>query len=93
VTLLYLWLPSPDLAVARVAKRVRLGGHGLPVEVIVRRYWGGLRNMRRLYLPLADLGMIYDNSDEGRVLIAESASTGLTVHDPARWKAIEEATR
>ena len=78
---------------ARVAKRVRLGGHGLPVEIIVRRYWAGLRNMRRLYLPLADLGMIYDNSDEGRVLVAESALTGLIVHDPARWKAIEEASR
>ena len=93
VTLLFLWLPSPELAVARVADRVRLGGHGVPVEVIVRRYWVGLRNMRRLYLPLADLGLVYDNSDAGRVLIAESGSAGIRVYDRARWALIEEAAK
>jgi predicted ABC-type ATPase len=84
VTLLFLWLPSPELAVARVANRVRLGGHRIPVEAIVRRYWVGLRNMRRLYLPLVDLGLVYDNSDVGRVLIAESSSAGILLYDRAR---------
>jgi len=27
--------------------------------------------MRHLYLPLADIGVIYDNADDGRVLIAK----------------------
>jgi hypothetical protein len=50
--------------------------------------------MRHLYLPLADIPLIYDNSDEGRVLIAErSPDSHFTVHDRERWNAIEEAMK
>jgi len=93
VTLVFLWLPTPQAALARVARRVRSGGHGVADDVVVRRYWAGLRNMRKLYLPLADIGFIFDNADTGRVLIAESVRDRLTVYDAARWGAIEEATR
>jgi len=31
--LFYLWLPSPDFAIARVAERVRMGGHCVPEEI------------------------------------------------------------
>jgi predicted ABC-type ATPase len=71
VTLLYLWLPSPQAALDRVARRVRQGGHGIPSDVVIRRYRAGLANMRHLYLALADVAAIYDNSDEGRTLVAE----------------------
>src|SRR5207247_622613 len=54
ITLVFLWLPSVEIALARVARRVREGGHRIPDDVIVRRYSAGLRNMRYLYLPLAD---------------------------------------
>ncbi len=92
VTLLYLWLPSPQAAIDRVARRVRQGGHGIPTEVVVRRYEAGLLNMRRLYLPLSDVAAIYDNSDEGRILIAErTPDAPLMVHDAARWGMIERA--
>jgi predicted ABC-type ATPase len=94
LSLVFLWLPSPEAALARVAQRVREGGHGVPDDVVVRRYTAGLRNMRRLYLPLVDVGLIYDNSGAGRVLIAEkSLDAPLVAHDPARWALIEEAMR
>jgi predicted ABC-type ATPase len=96
VTLLYLWLPSPQTALDRVARRVREGGHDIPADVVVRRYWAGLANMRHLYLqylPLADVAAIYDNSDEGRALIAERTPGGpLVVHDATRWATIERTT-
>lgn len=94
LSLLFLWLPSAQAALARVARRVSEGGLGVPNAVVVRRYAAGLRNMRRLYLPLMDGALVYDNSDEGGVPIAERLPGGtLTVHDPARWKLIEDATR
>jgi predicted ABC-type ATPase len=62
VHLIYLWLPSPELAVKRVAERVRLGGHGIPEEVIRRRYERSLNNLFRLYRPIADSWLIIDNS-------------------------------
>ena len=90
LALLFLWLPSPQAALDRVARRVREGGHGIPSDVVVRRYWAGLTNMRRLYLPLADVAAIYDNSDEGRTLIAERRPDApLVVHDAVRWSMIE----
>ena len=47
--LIFLWLPSVDLAVARVAQRVVLGGHNIPEDVIRRRYQAGLKNFFKLY--------------------------------------------
>lgn len=94
LTLIFLWLPSPQAAVARVAKRVREGGHGIADEIVVRRYAAGLRNMRHLYLPLVDIALVYDNADNGHVLIAEKTpETDVRVYDPKRWTLIEEATR
>jgi predicted ABC-type ATPase len=93
VTLLYLWLPSPEAALVRVARRVKEGGHAIPPDVVVRRYWKGLSNMRRLYLPLADVAAIYDNSDASRTLIAERGPDEVfTIHDTVRWAMIEKAT-
>jgi hypothetical protein len=51
-------LPSPDIAVERVATRVSRGGHFIPTEIVIR--WSGLRNMLTDYLPLADTARIYD---------------------------------
>lgn len=94
VTLLFLWLPSPESAIERVSRRIRQGGHRIPPDVIHRRYWSGLRNMQHLYLPLADIALIYDNSDNARILIAErSPDTSLLIHDRRRWEKIEEAAR
>lgn len=45
VILLYFWLPTPQMAEQRVARRVAAGGHDIPAEVIHRRYWAGLRNL------------------------------------------------
>jgi predicted ABC-type ATPase len=92
VTLVFLWLPSLQDAVERVARRVQQGGHNIPSDVIVRRYWAGLSNMRLLYLPQADVAMIYDNSDEHGMLIARrSANTPFVVYDADRWAKIEKA--
>jgi predicted ABC-type ATPase len=94
IALIYFWLPSSELAVQRVARRVAEGGHGIPPDVIRRRYLAGVWNMRNLYLPLADEAEIYDNSLNPRVLIAQKRrGQSLQVSDPARWQSIEEVTR
>lgn len=62
VSLLYFWLPSPEQAIERVAKRVSLGGHNIPVNTICRRYESSMRNLTKLYMPICDYWVIYDNS-------------------------------
>ncbi len=68
VVLLFFWLPSPDMAMERVAKRVREGGHNIPQETIVRRYWLGLQNFFELFIPLVDSWMLFDNVDNTLLL-------------------------
>lgn len=60
--LLYFWLESPDLAIIRVAKRVREGGHNIPEQVIRRRYRSGLLNFVHLYKDEVDEWSLYDNN-------------------------------
>ena len=90
ISLFYFWLPKPEIAIARVARRVSQGGHSIPPDVIVRRWYSGVANMRDFYLPLADEAEIYDNTDRKRILIAEKrGGAELRIHDPERWALIE----
>jgi predicted ABC-type ATPase len=91
VNLIYLWLPSPDLAVARVARRVASGGHSIPEEVVRRRYERGRRNLVNLYLPLCDNWIVYDNSRASNEVVAESGDgQEVTIYQPEVWSQILE---
>jgi predicted ABC-type ATPase len=65
VHLYYFWLNRVDLAIARVAARVKKGGHTVPEATIRRRYGRSVRNLFNLYLPVVSLWKLYDNSDGG----------------------------
>lgn len=54
-------LASPELHIARVAARVRAGGHDIPEAKIRGRYPAALRNLIALMPRLAQL-QVYDNS-------------------------------
>ena len=88
--LLFLWLPSPDSAVRRVADRVRMGGHGIPAEVIRRRYRAGLRNFFQIYRPLATTWRMYDTSrgSSANLIASGSDSTNVVVRDQIIWEHI-----
>jgi predicted ABC-type ATPase len=60
--LIYLWLSSADLAVQRVAERVRQGGHDVPAATVKRRYSRSLGNFFNIYRPIADSWLMLDNS-------------------------------
>lgn len=64
IGLIYFWLESPDLAVARVAQRVREGGHAIPEATIRQRYQRSLENFYRRYRPLTTFWQVYDNSGD-----------------------------
>lgn len=69
VKLIFLSLPSVDMAVMRVAARVAQGGHDIPPEVIRRRFDAGLRNFHERYRQLVNAWNLYDNSGESPVLL------------------------
>lgn len=90
--LIFLWLPSADFAVARVADRVRLGGHNVPEETIRRRYERGLRNFFELYQPVATTWRMYDNSHESgvRLIASGEGATVTRIGDEEMWKRLNE---
>ena len=69
VSLFFLSLPDADAAVARVAERVRQGGHHIPENVIRRRFAAGLRNLERAYKLAVDAWAKYDNVGERPTLL------------------------
>jgi predicted ABC-type ATPase len=86
--LLYLWLDSPAHASARVAMRVRLGGHGVPRVTVARRYERSLANFFRLYRPLADAWRFYDNSRDysPRLIASGRGRVATRVRNPDLWE-------
>lgn len=62
VELIFLRLNRADEAVARVAQRVKQGGHTISEPVIRRRFAAGLENFTRYYAPAVDAWALYDNS-------------------------------
>ena len=91
--LIFLWLPSPDEAVARVQERVRSGGHDVPADTIRRRYVSGLRNLFQLYLPVADTWQVFDSSllSGPRRIARGGRSKATSIRDPKIWEMLTRA--
>ncbi len=69
VKLIFLQLDNVEEAIARVAQRVRQGGHNIPEAIIRRRFAIGRENFERRYAPQVDAWALYDNSGPQPVLL------------------------
>ena len=95
VHVLFLWLDSANLAVNRVAGRVRRGGHDVPEQTVRRQYERGLRNFFNLYVPRADSWQMFDNSSAGRprLIASGQGERAERVADASPWRRISEVNR
>src|SRR5208283_920465 len=64
IEIVFLRLPSPRLALSRIAARVKQGGHDVFHADVLRRFDRGWRNFETVYRPLADSWTVYDNSED-----------------------------
>lgn len=84
--LAFLSLPSADLAVARVAERVRDGGHDVPEATVRRRFRAGLANLIEVYPAVLDSWQVFDNAGPSPRPIARAAGgSGAVVLDADAW--------
>lgn len=88
VILLFFWLPSPEMAIERVAKRVSEGGHNIPADVVCRRYYKGLENLFDVFMPLVDAWMIFDNSAESKLVAHD-----FKIVNPEQFEKIQQQCR
>lgn len=89
VVLVFFWLSSIELAIERVKIRVIEGGHDVPLKIIERRYILGLINLFKIYLPMVDEFMIFDNSDFKAELIASKKKfQSISINNNSKWEKI-----
>ena len=91
VTLIFFMLNTPEQAVKRVERRVSMGGHNIPVDVIHRRYEAGLQNLFQLYMPVCNYWALYDNSDCPAVKLASGCGEkNIEVLVPQRFQELQQ---
>jgi predicted ABC-type ATPase len=82
----YIVIGSGVQAVKRVELRVRIGGHHVPEEDVLRRFERSRRHFLTDYLPLADEWGLWDNQSPPPEKIADSKS-----HSPEELHAMLES--
>lgn len=90
ISIFYFSLRNAGLAVRRVEMRVRLGGHGIPADVVRRRFVRSLINLFSLYLPIAHQWTVFDNSAPETTQIAASHNLeDVIVQEPDSWQKLQ----
>ena len=91
VALLYFWLKSPEQAMERVAERVSKGGHNIPKDIIVRRYYESIDNLFNIYMPIVDTWVLVNNSETPRGIVATGGKgQELLIKNSVLYKKLEE---
>ncbi len=90
VSLLYFWLNDVNLAIRRVNLRVKAGGHNIPVEIINRRYFAGIKNLLNIFIPIVDNWIVMNNSGQ-TFFIAEKYDDEINIiHREKQWNILNE---
>ncbi len=93
ILLHYIVIGSATQAVARVALRVRLGGHHVPENDVRRRFDRSRKHFQEDYLPLADEWGLWNNQSPPPKQIADSKTHTLDqLHAMLTSNSLQEAT-
>jgi predicted ABC-type ATPase len=76
IILFFLWIPNAAFSKSRIRERVKHGGHNIPDETIFRRFPRIMHNLVKIYIPLCDKVICYDNSESEPVLVFEQDRNG-----------------
>lgn len=91
VILVYFWLENVNLAIERVKLRVSEGGHNIPEDVIVRRYYRGINNLFDIYLDIVDEYILVDNTENKiEVIVERRQNKDLTIFNHNKFDKIKE---
>lgn len=91
VYLFFFWLDRVELAIRRVRKRVKMGGHSIPLDTIKRRYIRGVANFFELYQREVDYWVILNNSQKEAFLVMEGEGRATTkIYREDEWKKLME---
>lgn len=87
ITIVYLFLDSPDTCLERIEERVQKGGHSVPEPDVRRRFLRSIHNFWQLYRPLADHWLLIYNSGNQPLDVAAGTAEDVTVRDVETYAA------
>jgi predicted ABC-type ATPase len=93
INLFFLWIPSAELALARIKERVSEGGHDVPVEDVKRRFSRGIYNFFKYYKPISDNWLLFNNAGFVPSLIACEKKGNTDVVDKNLFETIVKLAR
>ena len=92
IHLFFLWIRSIEIALERIAGRVRRGGHNIPENIVQRRFNKGIYNLFNIYRPLLDYWAVFDNSGDLPSMIVSEESSRLKIFDNELFELISQHT-
>lgn len=75
VVIAYVFVDSPEVCIARIATRVRNGGHYIPDEDVRRRYGRSRGNFIKCYAPIADMWSLFYNGESQMIYVAKGGKS------------------
>lgn len=89
--LVFFWLNNPALAIKRIEDRVKKGGHSVPEEIVIRRYFRGIKNLFNYYIEESNYWLVIDNSMETPEIISEGIKdVEIEIFNQQIWSKIKE---
>ena len=84
IPIIFFWLKTK----LRVQKRVKLGGHNIPEEVVERRYSRGIHNLLNHFIHLCHHWSIYNNSEAEPKPICWGIKDELKIYNSETYQSI-----
>jgi len=88
VILFFLWIPDAAFSKSRIRERVKHGGHNIPDDTIYRRFPRIMHNLMKIYIPLCDKVVFYNNSGPKPVRFFEQDKNGQEILNKAIYEKI-----
>ena len=90
IALIYIFLDNPDLCIERVKTRVLKGGHDVPVEDIVRRFYRSKSNFWNNVVFMADKWILLYNGEDGFQQVAIGVDNEYSVENELLFNKFRE---
>ncbi len=84
IEVIFILTTNPEINVSRVQSRVQNGGHDVPKDKIINRYYKSLANLSEL-IKIANIVWVIDNSTDKAELIIHSKEGKTTFFETPQW--------
>ncbi|GAB1402227.1 zeta toxin family protein [Elusimicrobiota bacterium] len=71
IILVYTFVDNPQVCIERIKTRVQNGGHFIPDEDVIRRYYRSKKKFWEIYKDMSDIWFIYYNGNQNYILVAQ----------------------